>query len=85
MNRKEIMINCAKAIIKQAKIPAILGPNKTGKDLIPVLVSPTMALKSLSVMIPKAPNAYIAATNMICGLGKPDVNIATPVNHGSPS
>ena len=79
------IIICAKTITEQAIIPAFLRPNKTGRDLIPIFASPSIALKSFKVIIPKAPNAYIAATKMIWAWGNPEVKIATPVNQGKPS
>ena len=56
---------------EQAIIPAFLRPNKTGRDLIPIFASPSIALKSFKVIIPKAPNAYTAATKMIWVWGNP--------------
>ena len=76
---------CGSAIATQANRAACSTPICTGSDITPMRRSPSIDLKSLSVMMPWPPALYSAAMANTRKSGIATVITAAPVTQGRPS
>ena len=79
---KAMTAACGTVITRQAMRAARSAPSMTGRERKPSARSPSMALKSLSVMMPCAPMPYSSAIRSTSTAGAPALRTAAPVIHG---